>query len=623
MKPVLQKILAILLLCTTFIFTSCGSDSPKQPSKNSSGTDQNKSVNLFKDSVSYNSYSPAKDIALPIGDGLSALSHAQIEKTLYIIDGTAAYSLNIETGESARLFETAADSIASYGDTIYLLDSQSGEISLYSISGEKLDSFVCESLKGLKVLGYEVTDNYIVVLGFIQGDSARKIITIGRESKTVETEKDLKSYYNNICSYTKDKVFITYIADGLDKFLYTFDAKSGELEKKRVILTGAYQNNCSSVCYNPKADTVILAVPFGADKISLIEYQLDSEDNTVLARLDCTEGIALGCRCISVYENIVSALLGGNAYQCFDYNNPPQYITIAYTDIMGGSAGSSDLERIIANYEFSHDVIVRTTVYSEDAGRLELKLMAGDKDIDLFSSSSIGEYSCIKSETYVDLGKFEDLGKKISSNVFVDFAAKTKDGYFGLPYEVVYQFKADDSNPMPTSMVQTMSIQPQSGASAAIVQYCIKNIDFEKGEYLDPDGDELYKALKYRYENPQGSDKKLYDFEFSMIQSSYIIMNPNSEKQQLAAEFLEYFFDAMNGDIAINPILGTNTEISLPFLKLNTIENVYLSWKVEPKEVIDTIISAYNKAPGTDGSNKSLKALAKEAAQGLAMRIGE
>ncbi len=623
MKPTPQKILAALLLCLTFLFTSCGS-APSEPSSSDS-TGESKPENLFKSSVSYNSYSPAEDIALPIGDGLSAISHTQIEKTLYIIDGAAAYSLNIETGEGARLFETAADSIASYGDTIYFLDSGSGEISLYSISGEKLDSFVCESLKGWTVLGYEVTDNYLVVLGFMQGDPAHKIITISKESKTVETEMDVKSYYNNTCSYTKDKVFITYISGNEDKLLYTFDAKSGKLEKQRKILSGAFQSYCSAACYNPKADTVILAVPFGADKISLVEYQLDSEDNTVLARLDCSEGLPLplGGRYISVYENVVSALLGGNTYQCFDYNSPLQYITIAYTDTMGGTAGSSDLEKIIAGYESSHDVIVRTVVYSEDMGRLELKLMAGDKDIDLFSSSAIGEYKCIKSKTYVDLNKFDSLGKKISSNVFVDFAAKTEDGYFGIPYEVLYQFKADDSNPMPTSMIQNMSIQPQTGESAAIFQYCIENIDFEKGEYLDPDGDELYKALKYRYENPHGSDKKLYDFEFSMIQSSYLIMNPNSEKQQLAAEFLEYFFDAMNGDIVIDPILSTGTEISLPFLELNTVENVYLSWKVKPKEVIDTVISAYNKASSTDGSNKSLKALAKEAAQGLRMRMGE
>ncbi len=65
---------------------------------------------------------------------------------------------------------------------------------------------------------------------------------------------------------------------------------------------------------------------------------------------------------------------------------------------------------------------------------------------------------------------------------------------------------------------------------------------------------------------------------------------------------------------------GPDTEISLSFLKLDTVENVCLSWKVKPKEVIDTITSACNKASGTNRSKKSLKALAKEAAQGLEMR---
>lgn len=372
MKNCVQKSLAVLLLFLSILFTSCGSAPSETPGSN----EANKPLNtdgLFKQSVSYNSHSPAKDIALPSADGQTILSHTQIEKTLYMIDGSTAYSLNIETGESAMLFNTSADSIVSYGDTLYLLGSQRGEVSSYSTSGEKLDSFVCESLRGIKVLGYESTDNYLVVLGYFQGSSKRKIITLSKESKTVETEIEVKSDYNNICPYTKDKVFITYISDGSDKLLYTLDAVTGKFERQRKILTASSQSDCIGICYNSNANSVILAVPFGAEKISLIEYQLDNEDNTVLARFDRSEGtLSFGSRRISAYENIISVLSDSNSYQHFDYNNPPQYITIAYNDSIGGSSGSNDLEKIIANYESEHDVIVRTIVYSEDLGRLQL-----------------------------------------------------------------------------------------------------------------------------------------------------------------------------------------------------------------------------------------------------------
>ena len=57
-------------------------------------------------------------------------------------------------------------------------------------------------------------------------------------------------------------------------------------------------------------------------------------------------------------------------------------------------------------------------------------------------------------------------------------------------------------------------------------------------------------------------------------------------------------------------------------MPLNSTENVYLSWRVEPREAVETVVAAYNKAAGTDGSKKALKALAEEAAKGLRMRMG-
>lgn len=81
-------------------------------------------------------------------------------------------------------------------------------------------------------------------------------------------------------------------------------------------------------------------------------------------------------------------------------------------------------------------MIVRTVCYNEDRARLSLKLMAGDGDIDIFSTVGIDGYLFAASHMYADLKGFPGLRDRISSNILADFASDFGGEYIGLPYGV-------------------------------------------------------------------------------------------------------------------------------------------------------------------------------------------
>ena len=589
-------------LCCVFLALSLSACTPNDDEIITGENDglQDTTVDSYiKADVEYDSYIPTENAVLSFAG--TVLEHVQHGKILYILTDGALYSFDTESGESKQLIESDHDCIAICSEILYLYNSERGEISSYSLSGELLDSFASEELKDWNVKSFVATDSYFVFLRFRyqteNNPASYQIATVNKNTKDI-IAKDIKAEYEELCSYKSDELLAVYV-DGLssEHYLYSFDAKSGDLKKIRRIMSDAFSSFCYDICYNPKTDSAVLVSFSGVPTVW--EYSLGSDDNTVLCKIEEAQELF-----VSVYENAVSVMSDGCEYKCFDYLNPPESITVAYTDAMG-FVQNDDLEKIIHSYEAERGVLVRLQVYTEDEELLKIKLMAGDSDIDVFSTMSVGESYCIRSNAYVDLSKFDSLGKKISSDIFTDFASKTGEEYFGIPYGISYDKNAHE-NP---------------GKFTAIEQYCIKNINSETGEYLDPDGDELYKVLKYHYDNPKGSDEEFYDFPYSTIQTDYLIMNPASEKQELAADFLEYFFDVMNGDIKLTAVATASSDIFSPFIELESADDVYLTWKFQADGVIPTIYNAYHESLKTDGSNKALKELAKEGARSYRMRL--
>ncbi len=611
MKNLLATILSLAVALTLLV--SC------VPAEDNSASDSHDDTNInnpiseyFKKEVKYDAFTPAENIALPI-DGSSVWGHVQIEKTLYILGEGCVYTQSLETGESAKLFDISANGISTHGEKLYLFNSETGEISEYSLSGEKLASKTVEALANWNLFDFEVTDSYFVVNLFRymteEHPAQKQIVTVRRDDYTVETEKKVKDGYYELCQYKGDELLLVYAEQGganNTDCLNSFDAKTGEIEKLRGLSIGQSYFYCFDICYNPKANTAVLALRL--DGTLLWEFSLDSQDNALLDKIGgLYDGVPdFDCVSVSVYENVVS-LVGDtdNRYECFDYNDPPEHITVFCVDVNGGSIGTYDLYTIASNYEMNNDVIIRFTIY-DDPQLVTTRLMAGDEDMDIYCTAfNTGPANVIRQQAYVDLSQFESLADKISSSIFVSFASKVGEGYFGLPYSA---YCSIDEHLIPNSFT-------------AIEQYCIKNIDMETGEYLDPEGEELFKVLKHHFKNPKGAEKELYDFPYSTVQTDYLVINPASKKQELAADFLEYLFDAESGNIELTPTITSSAKLFYSYPELESTENMYLMWRMQANGVVDTIYQAYHDALETDGSASQLKALAKEAARGYRMRL--
>ncbi len=608
-----MKRLTCLLIAVMLMLCGCTTPSTADNDNNDNTPTVDK---LFDIEADYDAYSPAKESNLPVS-GEDTLGHTQIGKILYILTAGGVYTFDTESGKGEFLFEISASAISSHGEKLYLFNTNTGEIFEYSLSGEKIASNVVDGLAVWEVLDFAVTENYFVIgrYKYAADNSSveRQIVTILRESYTVETEKELKEGYQRSCYYKDDKLLLVYDnptgavnSDHLD----ILDIKSGKMEKLRDLNIGYGYINCIDICCNTKAETAVLVLAL--DNLALWEFSLNSEENTLLDKMNVPFEDDLGgkyysndCVTVSVYESVISVVCSSdNRYRWFDYLNSREYITVTYVDAMGGSSQSHDLYNIVTNYELVNDIIVRLQVYSDEQS-LNMKLLAGDEDIDIYSTAALSIADIIKQQAYVDLNGFDGLADKISGNVFTDFASKTGSAYFGLPYGIF--FNKDK--------------HLTKGAFNAIEQYCIKNIDSETGEYLDPDGSELLKVLKYHYENPQGSEKEFYDFPYSTVQTEYLIINPASKKQTAASDFIGYVFDIYSGSKQLVPTLSDNATLFSYYPELKASDDVYLTCKVKVGGVVPTIYSAYHAALETDGSNSELKKLAKEAARAFRMRL--
>lgn len=103
--------------------------------------------------------------------------------------------------------------------------------------------------------------------------------------------------------------------------------------------------------------------------------------------------------------------------------------------------------------------------------------------------------------------------------------------------------------------------------------------------------------------------------DITILDSNVYLLNPNSQNSENAIRFLEYLFDAYNGDI---PEIVLEDEI---YPTLESTENCYVAWRCRPIDIISTIMDARNsiRYRTEDISDSELKKMAKEAAADVAI----
>lgn len=619
----------ILLLCTLLAVSGCSSAAddgsaklPKKQPKPQENTGSYTSA-IFSRDVNYDSYVPAENIKLPV-DGGEILDALQIGKSFYILAGDGIYSLNITDGSGTKIIELQNPTgenipklfMSGCGESIFVYSPESGEISEYSVNGSLVGSLNNEALCCGDVDSFAITDGNFVVLwdkANDKGNLEHQFAVFDKSSAELIGTYKARTETTKLYSYKENKLFYTsanmYNADTAYDLCF-IDAESGKTKNLRT-LSGIGINCLADIAYNPQTDTVLTFSNTFLDinesgKPYVAEFSLSDDDNVIHKRFSFESG----GRCfMGVFENIVSVISANDSeIEYFDFLNPPRSITLAYNDFSKGH-----LTKIILEFEAEHGVMVRTTDYRNNIDIIDLKLMAGDTDFDLFCPVDYSLYKYVSTDMYGDLSRYPSLIAKLEGSRAATVAAKSSDSYFGVPTSLEYMYVRDfypEDSEFAFSRVVTLC------------QYCAENVDITNMTYSDPDGEEFYKVLKYLYDNPLGNPQdmpygdKYIDGEFRLLTGDYIMLNPASQNKDDAALFMEYVLDACSGNI---PSLSDDIR---PYMELDGGE-YFMDWDIIPMSIVQPLFSAKNDVAKTDGSKSEIKKLAKEAAAEVAMRIGE
>lgn len=605
----MKKLIGILL-AVALLLCACAQGSGENfvtKSKKDAFTTSGQKVesSIFGRSVKYDSFTPAGNIALPI-EPAETLDMVQIEKCLYFLGDGAVYSLDIETGETKKLFDTDATMFATHGGMLYTYSAETAKLSEYDTAGAVTKEITIEIADIHSYDGFSVTDDYYVINCYTDGKMYEPTLLIySRETEELTLSKKtlvMRMYPykgNKLLTATQDDVFGAI-------HLNAFDAESGKSERLQTLGSSGEVGYRPAVVYCPKTDTVLVfgsgMNPDGSSRpVCITEYSLDDTDKIVHNRyyFDFTYEAKFF---LGVYENIVSAVSTADSeYRIFDYLNPPESITFL-TRI-------GVLEDVAYQFEKDTGILIREA-YTDDE-KLALKLMAGDDDFDIFNPTD-SYHIYVDAGACVDLKGIESLNSRISGNDAADLVVSYDGKYFGVPARID-NYETEDSYP------EDGSTRSYSLMISEHIYYA-RNVDVAEGRYSDPNGEELYKLLKFINDNPAGNRKKMpFGEDVIILYAHMYMLNPKSQNRDSAIRFLEYLFDCYNGDIS-----GVIPEED-HYPKLESTENCYASWRCEVASINTPVFEARNAVHNQNGSlsNSELKKLAKETAAKVRMRIME
>ncbi len=617
----LKRIVAGMLAMLMLFLCSCGEGEMSSP-----GTTRKKETfipsgdkvrsSIFGRNVSYEKVVPNENCVLPI-DTKDITDMLQIGTSLYFLTDGAIYTLNIESGESGKLFDTDARVFAGYGDLLYTYAPESGKLCAYSPDGSVVsENIIPVEGEDLLVKRLFITDDYY---DFMCRAISKKGYYIDRhfliDRETLEKVKDVDG--KDSYSSPSVRVYGSYKGNSLLKIedapldsrfvrIYEINLETGKSTSLSELDIEPWYSEVN-FAYNSKTDTaLILAAPSASTSNRadftpyIMECSLSDPDNIIQKKLKVDDPVCEKLF-LSVYENAVSAVLSSDSgYFCFDYLNPPESITLA----------CSTKERygdIIDSFEAETGILVRTVSYGNDIDRLDIKLMAGDTDFDLFEPIYLHQHKYLFSGMFEDLSQYDGLKKRLDGDLAAGYVSSLDGEYVGIPTGI--------------SCSTTRESYPEDGfveysTNISCIMYYAYNLDLATGEFKDEDGSELYKLLKFLYDYPEGNEAKMpFGDEIFQLSCGFIMMNPSGRNKENSVKFLEYMFDALNGDI--EGIVPENRQ----YINIDSTEDVYVQWRSFAISYIKPISEAINNISKCDGKSSTIKKIAREAVEGVKMRL--
>lgn len=433
--------------------------------------------------------------------------------TIFATDGTELLQYNILTGETSAIDLPYDDitSITTYGDSLFILCREQGKI--YELSRKAYDLLDTYDLADteIEIAQFCVSDSYIVLYGSKQNKNSFFIIDKKAKSfETVDTTFDVGA----MSFYKEDKVLLHINSrSSSDSYFVVYDIVEDSFGTKMLsnvisVQNAAYSSYSDEIYfsdYNVLNQTIDLkALDMAAGNIRTLRMRSASNEKSRSMRF------------IEAIGNVIAISSSDFEIEFIDLSDSDNTITIGTFGYM-----PETVQYLMTQYNLNYDGMVNEVNFS-DKEKMQLKLMAGDDDIDLYlisSYSNIADY--VHNHAYQDLSEYSELQDYFDLPIIK--ATSTVDNeIFGIPV-----------NTQLTSSESFMINNELYLYSNNLRQYVYENIDLINKVYDDPDGTRLLDVLNHIKAADISSDTYAVPLNghYSFIEGDYIILNPTSKKK--------------------------------------------------------------------------------------------
>ncbi len=532
----LKKITSILLIITLLLLSSC----------NSSKKSSEYPITLYSSECIFD-------------ETFIITATASSNNVIYVTNGTDLLQYNISTGETSYIDIQYDEitSITTYGNSLFILCQAHNIIYELSCKTYELLGTYDFTNTEIDISQFCVSDNYVLLYGAKQHEY--KFFIIDKETKTLETVETTFDV-GAISFYNEDKVMLHInTRSSIDSYFVVYDIVNDSFGTKMFSQVVSVQK----AAYSPYTDEIYFsAYDVLNQTINLKSLDMDTCNIRTLKMSYVSNGESSSMRFIETIGNIIIISRSDSEIEFIDVDDLENTITIGTFGYMPES-----MQYLMTQYNLNYGGTVNEVNFS-DKEKMQLKLMAGDDDIDLYllpSYMNIADF--VRNHAYQDLSEYSLLQNYLDLPI-IKATVNTGDEIFGIPVN--------------TSFVNSELLMIDDELYLYmnnLRQYIYENIDLKNKVYHDQDGAHLLDILNHMKVSDISSDiyAKPHNGHYTYIISDYIILNPASEKKEQSLEFIKYIVQELssgeNSEVTENNI----TQMTY-YPTLDDYSNTYIDW---------------------------------------------
>lgn len=322
--------------------------------------------------------------------------------------------------------------------------------------------------------------------------------------------------------------------------------------------------NVKDAAYSSYTDEIYFsAYDVAAQTMNVKALDMETGNIQTLKMRSVSDANSATMRFVEASGNIIAVNRADSVMDFIDVDE------LAKNTITIGTYGytQDSMRYLLTQYNLQYDGAVSEVNFT-DKEKMQLKLLAGDTDVDLYvipSYMNIVNY--INNHAYEDLCAYESL-QKYWDLPLLQATVDVGGSVFGVPID--------------TSLTSTESFMIQDEMYLYLHnlrQYVYENIDLQNKVYADTNGDRLLDVLNHIKAADIHSDAyaKPKNGHYSYIISDYIILNPASEKKEQSVAFLQFVLQELSSEE--NAALTENSSLMVTYYpQFDDYTNTYIDW---------------------------------------------